>query len=401
MFANRRFRLLFAGRTLSLAGTAIAPIALAFAVYDTSRSPAALGVVLGARMVPTVVFSLVGGVWADRIPRQRLLVSADLLSATAQAVTGALVLAGGVRIWELVLLQAAGGTATAFFQPALGGVVAEIVPEGERRQANALLGISASTTRVGGAALGGILVAFLGAGVGLVLDAATFLGSAVVLSRLGLAGTPPRPRSMLHELAEGWGEFRARPWVWAVSAQFAVVNAVGMASFLVLGPLVAKRSYGGAASWGLIQAALAAGLVAGGFVALRLRLRRPLLSAPVTGLALVPVLALLAAGRAAIIVMAAVALLGVTLTVFDALFTTELQNAIPSDRLSRVLAYELVASMVFIPIGAPAVGAVASAVGSSGMLWTAAAVVAAASVAPLLIRKVRGEAWELLDVAAA
>lgn len=387
---NRPFRLLFAARTLSLAGSAIAPIALAFAVYGATRSPAALGVVLGARMLPTVLFSLVGGVWADRIPRQRLMVGSDLLSAAAQATTAALVLAGGVRLWQLVVIQAVGGAASAVFQPALGGAVPEIVPEGQRQRANALLSIATSATRVGGAAIGGIVVAFLGAGSALAFDAATFLGSALVLSRLGLVGTAPRRRAMLHELVDGWTEFRSRSWVWVISAQFAVLNAVGMASFLVLGPLVAKRSYGGAASWGLIQAGFAGGLVVGGVVALRLRVHRPLLGAPIAGFAMVPMLALLAAGRAPALVMVAAAVQGVASMAFEALFATELQNAIPADRLSRVLSYDLVASMAFIPLGAPAVGTVATAIGSGRTLWAAAAVVACASAGPLLVRHVRG-----------
>jgi MFS family permease len=387
---NRPFRLLFAARTLSLAGSAIAPIALAFAVYGVTRSPAALGIVFGARYVPVVVFSLVGGVWADRVPRQRLLVSSDVLSAAVQAATGALVLTGHAEIWAIVVLQAFGGAAIAFFQPALGGAVAEIVAEEHRQRANALLGLSGSTTRIAGAAIGGLVVALLGAGPGLLFDAATFLGSAALLGRLGLAGTSAARRPMLRELAEGWSEFATRPWIWALSAQFAVLNAVGMAAYLVLGPLVAKRAYGGAASWGLIQAGLAVGFVAGGAFALRVRARRPLLWGPLAGFALVPVLALLAAGRSPVLVFAVVAVHGTLVTAYGALFETEIQNAIPADRLSRVVAYDIVVSMAFIPLGAPAVGAVASAAGTSSTLWAAAGIVGVASAAPLLVARVRG-----------
>jgi hypothetical protein len=78
------------------------------------------------------------------------------------------------------------------------------------------------------------------------------------------------------------------------------------------------------------------------------------------------------------------------LSVAEALFSTELQNAIPADRLSRVVAYDLVASMAFIPIGAPAVGVAASAFGAGATLWAAAALVAAASAAPLLVGAVWG-----------
>ena len=390
-FAERRFRLLFAARTISMAGSAMAPIALAFAVLEITRSPAVLGTVIGARMIPTVAFSLVGGVWADRLPRQALMVGADLLSAAAQTATAVLVLLHSAHLWQIVVLQIVGGTAAAVFQPALGGIVPQVVPSETRRQANAWLSTSSSAARLGGVALGGVVVGFLGAGVGLAVDAASFLVSALLLARLGLAGVArAERRSMLAELTEGWNEFRSRTWVWAICAQFAVFNAVGMAAYLVLGPLVAHSTYDGAVSWGLIQTGLTAGLVAGGLVALRLRVRRPLLSAPVTGLALVPVLVLLALGIAPVLVLLAAAAAGLTNTVFDALYSTELQNAIPPERLSRVIAYDFLVSFAFIPLGAPAVGALAAAVGPSGTLWIAAAFVAAASLVLLAIPEIRG-----------
>jgi predicted MFS family arabinose efflux permease len=163
-----------------------------------------------------------------------------------------------------------------------------------------------------------------------------------------------------------------------------------MAAFLVLGPVVAKRSLGGAVSWGFIQTGLAAGLLLGGVIALRLRAPRPLLSAPLAGLAIVPVLGLLALDRMAVVVVAAAVVAGAALSVFAALYMTELQNQIPSDRLSRVMSYELLASMLFIPAGAPAIGLLATAVGVSHALWCAAAAVCAASLAPLALRHVRG-----------
>lgn len=218
-FAERPFRLLFAARTISLTGSAMAPIAVAFAVLEITRSPAVLGTVIGARIVPLVAFSLIGGVWADRLPRQRLMVGADLLSAVAQAVTAMLVLLGAAHLWQLVVLQVVGGTAAAVFQPALGGAVPQVVPAESRRQANAWLSTSASAARLGGVALGGVVVGFLGAGVGLAVDAATFLASALLLAGLALEGVARTGRrSMLADLAEGWNEFRSRTWVWAIAA---------------------------------------------------------------------------------------------------------------------------------------------------------------------------------------
>ena len=121
--ARREFRLLFLARGISFFGTAIAPVAIAFAVLDLTGSASDLGLVLAARMVPQLVFILVGGVWADRLPRNLVMVASDVLTGCAQAVTALLLLTGNAELWHLVALQAIGGTAFAFFFPASTGLV--------------------------------------------------------------------------------------------------------------------------------------------------------------------------------------------------------------------------------------------------------------------------------------
>src|SRR5205807_4675803 len=106
VLAERQFRLLFIGRTISLFGSAFAPIALAFAVVYLTGSPADLGLVLSAYMLAHIVFLLAGGVWADRLPRHLVMVASDLLSAVAQIAVAVLLLAGAARTWELIILVA-------------------------------------------------------------------------------------------------------------------------------------------------------------------------------------------------------------------------------------------------------------------------------------------------------
>jgi MFS family permease len=374
--AARPFRLLFFGRTVSLLGSAIAPIALAFAVLGISRSPAVLGLVVSARLIPTVLLALVGGVWADRLPRQLVMTGTQLLSGAAQAATAALLLLGQAQIWQLVVLQMIGGAASAFFLPALSGLVPQTVAAPQRQRANALLSLSASSSRVLGAALGGLL------------------------ARIGVEPAAPRRRpGFAHELAEGWSEFRAHPWLWASCGQFAVVNALGVASILVLGPVVARDVYGGATAWGLIQASLAIGFVLGGLIAFRISVRRPLLSGTLAGATITPALLLFAVQAPPAVVAAAMLAVGMTASLFETLFTTELQRRIPEERLSRVMAYELLASLAFVPIGAPAVGAVASTLGIQVTLCLSACIVLAVSLAPLGLKDIRRPQREIVAAA--
>ncbi|MDQ3992058.1 MAG: MFS transporter, partial [Actinomycetota bacterium] len=187
--AEREFRLLFLGRTASLLGSAFAPVALAFAVLDDlDGSASALGLVLAAIWVPQVVLILVGGVWADRLPRNFVMVGTDLVMCAAQATVAALLITGAAQLWHLFALQLVRGTANAFFFPASSGLVPQVVSAGRLQQANALLRLSHSGTAVVGAAAAGILVAAAGSGAALAFDAATFLVSALFLARIRIPG---------------------------------------------------------------------------------------------------------------------------------------------------------------------------------------------------------------------
>src|SRR4051812_44892105 len=156
----------------------MAPIAVAFAVIGVHGSPSAMATVLAARMLPTVLFMLVGGVIADRLPRHRVMLSADIVSGFAQATTAVLLLAGAADLWKLTALQFVGGAAGAFVMPAAGGLVPQIVDGPLCKEANALLGLSRNGARIGGAAIGGVLVAAFGAGPAIAVDAASFFVSA-------------------------------------------------------------------------------------------------------------------------------------------------------------------------------------------------------------------------------
>jgi MFS family permease len=123
---------------VSLFGSAFAPIALAFAVLDLTGSASDLGLVVAAGFVPQVFFLLIGGIWADRLPRHHVMVVSDLVAGAAQAAIAPLVLAGIAEIWHLVVLQVVRGVATSFFFPASRGIVPETVGRDAPRSPRAL-----------------------------------------------------------------------------------------------------------------------------------------------------------------------------------------------------------------------------------------------------------------------
>lgn len=388
---HRSFRLLLAARTVSVLGTGLAPVALAFAVLELPGAGAStLGLVLAAHELPMAVFVLVGGVIADRLPRHRVMAAADLLAFASQGLLAALFVLGAPALWQVMLLSAISGTGIAVFMPASTGLVPATVPPDFLQSANAVLRLSTNGARILGAAVAGVLVATLGTGPALAVDAATFLISGLLIARIRLPhAARERSAGVLSDLRHGWREFTSRQWVWAVVAAFALINMAFAGGFLVLGPLIARDELGGPTAWATVLAAESAGMVLGVLVAMRVRVRRPILVCMLTTLGLVPPLVLLAAG-APVLVLAAVAFAsGVLLDVFMVLWDTTLQQHVPEEVLSRVSAYDWFGSLVFTPLGFTLVGPVAAGVGVDATLYGAAGLISLAVLLSLLSPEVR------------
>jgi len=198
-----------------------------------------------------------------------------------------------------------------------------------------------------------------------------------------------RGETILHELIEGWNEFRSREWLWVIVVCASVGNLVATASFAVLGPLIAKRYLGGAPAYGAIVASQSTGFIAGGLLSLRWRPARPLL---VSVLALLPTAAEIGcyAGVRVTAVIAAVSFLaGIGLEVFGVNWITALQQHIPRHVLSRVNSYDALGSFVFIPLGLVIAGPLANRFGVTNTLWGFLAVGLVSIGAALLSRDVR------------
>src|SRR5438105_327560 len=276
----RNFRLLFAGRTISFFGTNLVPIALAFAVLDLTGSATDTGLVFAARTLAQISTLLVGGVIADRLPRQRVMIASDLANFAVQITLGTLLVTHHAQLWQLVVLQLVGGSATAFHSPASAGLVPQTVPPELLQQANAYMGVSRYSANVLGAAVGGALVATIGSGWALLLDGATYATSASLLAGIVLPAavrTATMP-GFLRELKEGWQAFTEHTWVWLLTTWISFYFLITYAPFFVLGPYIAKNSLGGASAWAQVVTGEAVGALIGGIAGLRLRPRRTMVA---------------------------------------------------------------------------------------------------------------------------
>ena len=236
------FRNVWLAQATSVIGDRLVVVALALFVTDLTGRATDVGLVLGAQTLPLVAFLLIGGVWADRLPRARLMITTDLVRAGLHALLAALIFTDLVEIWHLVVIEALFGTAEAFFRPAYTGLLPRTVPAAEIQPAQALTNITNTVAELAGPALATVLVLGVGAGWAFALDAATFVVSAVFLARVRV-DDPPAPearRTLLAELAEGFAQVRSRAWLWVTVAVFALAVPLGYAPLFVLGPTIAE-----------------------------------------------------------------------------------------------------------------------------------------------------------------
>jgi MFS family permease len=346
--------------------------------------------VLAARVLPMVIFMLVGGIWADRLPRNRVMVVSNIVSAMTQAVVAVLLFSGTAEVWQLAVLAAMNGTAGAFFFPASSGIVPQTVPEPLLQQANATLRLGLNGASIVGGALGGLVVGLTSPATGIAVDAASFLVSAVLVSAIRLSpALKQETTNFLADLALGWREFSSRMWLWVIVLQFGIVNAIEVGTEGVLGPAVAKEHLHGAIGWGLVLTADAVGLIGGGLLLLRLRPRRLLLAATLGFLLTVPFLFGLAIPLPLVGVAALALMAGIGAQTFGVLWDTTMQQEIPQDRLSRVYSYDALGSFALIPLGLAAAGPIAEAIGTEKTLFAAGLLSLGATLAVLLVRDVR------------
>ncbi|MEU4777300.1 MFS transporter [Micromonospora sp. NPDC023633] len=381
------FRLLFLGRTVSAVGDAVVPAALALAVLRATGSTGALALVLACALVPRLLLLPLGGVLADRFDARRVAILADLVRCLAQLAVGVELL-GDASLGVIAVAAALGGAASAFGLPTGSPLVAGTVEPAQRQQANALMGVTANTSRLAGPALAGALIWAAGPGWAFVLDAATFALSALLLAVVRVRHVPMPRRSILTDLAHGWREVRSRDWFWASLLGHGVWNGAA-AVLMTLGPAVAVHRLGGEGVWVLMLQAGAVGMLAGSLLAARIRPRRPVLTANLGLASYAAPLALLAVAAPAPLVVTAYGVALTALGYLNPVWQTVVQGQFPPQVLARVTSYDWLVSLGAMPLGYALAPMAARAWGESVPLLTAGALVLVACAGTAVVPGVR------------
>jgi predicted MFS family arabinose efflux permease len=383
------FRFLFSARAISYVGTYLAPIAVAFAILDNGGGATAVGLSFAAWTLAQVTMLSFGGVVGDRVPRRTVMIGSDLASTAVRATMGVLLVSGHAEVWQLIALQACGGAAVAFYSPASYGLVREVVPEDQLQQANGLLAIARYAAFPLGAAIGGSIVALIGPGTALLVDAGTYAASALLLLQIRVTSIARASASFFQELRDGWSAFVEQTWVWVLVVYVSLYFLLTYAPFFVLGPYVAKHTMDGARSWAFVVTGEGVGALLGGVAGLRWRPRQPMVT---TGLLLMVTAAqdlVLAFHPTTLLLTLAATGAGFAFALGSVVWDTTLQRKVAPEKLARVASYGWMGAMVFLPAGYALAGPIAMAIGLKTYLTISAAWIVASTLFVIRLRAVR------------
>lgn len=351
---SRDFRLLWVSQSVSMIGDALVIVAIGLFVTGLTDRSSDVAFVLAAYAAPLVAFVLIGGVLADRLPRQTVMVTSDLVRAVLHGTLAVLIATGTVRIWHMIVIGLLYGTAEAFFRPAYSGLVPQTVASDDDIQAaQALGGLSAELANFASPALATALVLGVGGGWAFGLDAATFLVSAALVVRVHARprGERKARESMLTELHEGWRAVRERSWVLITIACFSAALLTALAPFFVLGAAVAKHTYGTEAVYGVANTAFGVGTITGALVGSRWKPKYPMRVGAAVSVLWPGALAIYAYGPPLRILYPLMAIAGAGIGLFAVLWETALAQRIPPHLLSRVSAWDWMGSLALLPAG--------------------------------------------------
>jgi MFS family permease len=362
------YRLFFFGQLISVIGTWMQTVAQSFLVLDLTHSGTQLGLAIAARFLPVFLFGPLGGVFADRLDKQRVLYVTQTLQGLLAAVFSVLIATGAIHMWIVYLLAIALGGVNVFDNPARQSFISEMVPPEDLPNAVTLNSVAVNMARVFGAALGGVIAAAIGLSLCFACNAISF--AAVLISLLAMHRNELRPAQRIArrpgQVRQGLAYVRSTPELLIPLVLIAIVGTLAW-EFQVSLPLMANQVFhGGAATYGVMASVMGVGAVAGGLVsAARSRPRARTLCVAAIGWGI----AILAAALAPSLPLELVTMLfvGYGSITFNSFAKTTLQLAARPDMRGRVMALWALAWLGSTPIGGPIVGWVGQ---QAGARWS-------------------------------
>ncbi|MGW2891928.1 MFS transporter [Streptomyces griseoruber] len=373
---DRSYLFLWTARSISAMGNALIPVTVVFAILRSGGSAMDVGTVLTCHAVGQVVMLPVGGVWADRLSRKLVLMASDAIQAVCYGLLAVMIFLDRAAVWQFAVTYTIAGMAMAFFTPASRAVLPELVGAEHLQPANALLGLTDSTTKVLGPALAALLLAISSPGTAILVNAISFLLSFALISRMHLHRQAQRSEKQhfFADLRDGWMAVAQRRWYLANLLCWGVWN-FAIAFFFVLGPVVMQNGHGGATSWSVIMITGSVGSIVGGLAALHYRPRRPLVTANAAAVIGIAPLALLAPPAPLFVIALGVAVAFTMTSLVGEILATTQQQIFPEEIQARVSSLDWMISLIAMPAGYAAAAPVAEFLGMRTTLLAAAALI--------------------------
>jgi MFS family permease len=348
-----------------------------------------VGLVVAADALAGVAAVLGGGVLGDRLPRTVMMRGANVGAGVVQAVLAVSLISGWGSLWLLALAGACNGALGSLAGPSTQAITPQTVPAGVLRQAITVRRLSQNAAQITGFGVAGLLVAWLGSGAALAVDAGTFLVAAACFLRIEV---PPVAAAVhgnaVAEARSGLAEVMRHSWLWSLIAMALVYHLFYGGAQGVLGPIVVGDELGRAA-WGYALSAMMAGFVAGGLVSLVWRPRRALLVGEAFLCLTVCFPLAMAFSDTLVIVLVGAFAHGFGLEVFSVGWDLSIQENVPEHMLARVYSFDQLGSFIARPVGLALTGPLASAVGEKRWLVVVGLAMLVAELAPFAIRDVR------------
>lgn len=267
---SRNFRLFWFGQLVSTTGASMQVVAEGWLIYELTQSTFWLGMVGLLALIPVLPISLAGGVLIDRVPRRKLIILTQTLLLIQAAVFGLLSVSGNLRLWHIIVLYFFFGSILAIDHPARRAFLVELVEEKDLANAVALNATLFNIASLVGYAAAGVLIATLGAGVTMLINAATYLAPIIALS---LIRTPDiiadarvhgqQSQRFVHAIWEGFLTLWKRPVILGAISLMAVVGGLTWPVFGLMPAYASEVMNAGAMGLGFLLAAGALGSVIG------------------------------------------------------------------------------------------------------------------------------------------
>jgi MFS family permease len=361
------FRLFWFGQFISLSGTWMQSVAQAWLVYSLTKSPFYLGLVAAAGSLPVLLFSLLGGIVADRIRKRNLLLITQALSIIPALSLGILTHMNLITVWQVALLATFLGTVNAFDIPARQAFIIEIVGKEYLTNAIALNSAAFNGARMIGPVIAGIAIAYLGLPACFFLNALSFLAVIVALSKMKMKGyIKASSKGFVRDFIDGIEFIKSKPEIYSIMLLIAVFSLIGIPYVTFLPVFAGEVLKAGPEGYGFLVGATGIGALSAALsIAFRGDIQQKKRFMSISALCFSCFLLVFSISRTFYLSITVLTFVGWGMVSFLATANSFIQHSASDSLRGRVMSVYALVFLGFAPIGNSVIGMLADSIGTT------------------------------------